>query len=79
MTLESTGTTLRVDDTLAPDAPVIAWPSAALAHLVTGYRSAELLAVIHHAVIPERALMLLQVLFPTGWRLSRNESWTYRV
>ncbi len=78
MTLESTGTTLRVDDTLAPDAPVIAWP-AALAHLVTGYRSAELLAVIHHAVIHERALMLLQALFPTGWRLSRNESWTYRV
>ncbi len=79
VTLESTGTTVRVGDTLAPGVPVVAWPSAALAHLVTGYRSAEMLAVIHHTVIPERALALLQALFPPGWRLSRNESWTYNT
>ena len=77
LTLESTGTTVRVVDTLAPDAPVIRWPSAALAQLVTGYCSAELLAVIHDTAIPECALALLQALFPPGWRLSRNESWTY--
>lgn len=79
LTLESTGKAAHVADTLALDAPVIAWPSAALVHLVTGYRSAEMLAVIHDTAIPERALALLQTLFPPGWRLSRNESWTYRV
>jgi len=79
VTLESTGTTVRVVDTLAPDIPVIRWPPAALAQLVTGYRSAEMLAVIHSTAIPARALALLQTLFPPGWRLSRNESWTYKV
>lgn len=79
VTLESTGTTVRVGDTLAPDVPVIVWPSTALAHLVTGYRSAEMLALIHDTTIPERALALLQALFPPGWRLSRNESWTYKT
>jgi predicted N-acetyltransferase YhbS len=78
LTLESTGKTAHIADTLAPDAPVIAWPSAALAQLVTGYRSVEMLSVIHNTALPERALMLLQALFPPGWRLSRNESWTYR-
>ena len=77
--LESTGTTVHVTDTLAPDVPVIRWPSAALAQLVTGYRSAEMLAVIHDTAIPERALALLRALFPPGWRLSRNESWTYKA
>jgi len=37
-----------------------------------------MLAIIHDTTIPERALALLQALFPPGWRLSRNESWTYR-
>ncbi len=77
--LESTGTAVPVTTTLAPDIPVIAWPSAALAHLVTGYRSAEMLAVIHHTAISERALALLQALFSPGWRLSRNESWIYKT
>ena len=79
LTLESTGTTVHVADTLASDVPVIHWPSAALAQLVTGYRSAEMLAVIHDTSIPEQALALLQTLFPPGWRLSRNESWTYKA
>jgi predicted N-acetyltransferase YhbS len=78
VTLESTGTAVRVINMLASNAPVIGWPSAALAQLVTGYRSADMLAVIHNTVIPESSLTLLRVLFPPGWRLSRNESWTYR-
>ncbi len=79
LTLESTGTTVRVADMLMPNTPVIRWPSAALAQLVTGYRSADMLAVIHDVTIPESALALLQTLFSSGWRLSRNESWTYRA
>jgi predicted N-acetyltransferase YhbS len=78
LTLESTGKTVRVADALASEVPVIRWPSAALAQLVTGYRSVDVLAAIHNTAIPERVLALLRVLFPSGWRLSRNESWTYR-
>lgn len=79
LTLESTGKAIRVTDRLAPDSPIIRWPSAALAQLVTGYRDAASLAVIHNVHIPADALALLDALFPPGWRLSRNESWTYKV
>jgi hypothetical protein len=74
VTLESNGTTVRVVDALVPDSPVIHWPSAALAQLVTGYRSVDMLTAIHNTAIPERALVLLRALFSPGWRLSRNES-----
>ncbi len=76
--LESTGDGVQVTDTLALAVPVIQWPSAALAQLVTGYRDATTLAVIYNTRVPADALALLGALFPPGWRLSRNESWTYR-
>jgi predicted N-acetyltransferase YhbS len=77
VTLESTGTTVQVADALAPNTPVIRWPSATLAQLVTGYRDAATLAVIYNTHIPTGALALLDALFLPGWRLSRNESWMY--
>lgn len=77
--LESTGEDVRATDTLTRTAPVIHWPSAALAQLVAGYCDAATLAVIHNTPIPADALALLDALFPPGWRLSRNESWTYKV
>ncbi|MBN2390832.1 MAG: GNAT family N-acetyltransferase [Anaerolineae bacterium] len=79
VTLESTETLVRIADTLTPNVPFIRWPSAALAQLVTGYRDAAALAVIHNVQIPADALALLDALFPSVWRLSRNESWTYKV
>ncbi|MFN2109640.1 MAG: hypothetical protein ACK2UI_08270, partial [Anaerolineae bacterium] len=74
-----TGTAVRVADALAPDIPVIRWPSAALAQLVTGYRETAALALIHNTHLSADVVALLNALFPPGWRLSRNESWTYKV
>jgi hypothetical protein len=48
-----------------------------LAQLVTGYRSAETLALIHGLELPPEAQALLSALFPPCWRFSRNESWTF--
>jgi predicted N-acetyltransferase YhbS len=79
LTLESTGTAVRVADALAPDIPVIRWPSAALAQLVTGYRETAALALIHNTHLSADVVALLNALFPPGWRLSRNESWTYKI
>jgi hypothetical protein len=64
---------------IEPGAPIIHWPSSALAQMVTGYRSAEMLGVLHDIEIPPEALTLLQALFPRRWRFSRNESWVFRT
>jgi hypothetical protein len=79
VTLASTGTEIRITAATPTETPTIRWPSAALAQIVTGYRSAAVLDVIHNTVLPDSTLALLDALFPTGWRLSRNESWTYKV
>jgi hypothetical protein len=62
---------------LEPGAPVLSWPSSALAQLATGYRSAETLALLHDIELPPEAQAFLSALFPTCWRFSRNESWTF--
>ena len=41
-------------------------------------RYAEMLGMLHGIKMPPRALALLQALFPRRWRLSRNESWTFK-
>jgi predicted N-acetyltransferase YhbS len=56
----------------------VRWPSAALAQLVTGYASARVLAAQHDLLLSAGACALLEALFPTAWRFSRNESWTYK-
>lgn len=61
---------------IAPGERALQWPSSALAQLVTGYRSAETLALLHDLELPPEAQALLSALFPTCWRFSRNESWT---
>jgi hypothetical protein len=58
---------------------VIHWPSSALAQLVTGYRSAEMLGALLGIKTPPEALALLEALFPRRWRFSRDESWVFRV
>jgi len=63
---------------IAPGERALHWPSSALAQLVTGYRSAETLALLHGLELPPEAQALLSALFPTCWRFSRNESWTFR-
>lgn len=77
--LASAGTRIQLADTIPQDAHIIRWPSAALAQIVTGYRSAAVLDAIHGTALPESALALLDALFPVGWRLSRNESWMYKA
>ena len=59
------------------EADTASWPSSALAQLVTGYRSAEVLDAMLNSGLPDEAIRLLDALFPRTWRLSRNESWTY--
>jgi hypothetical protein len=63
---------------LQPGAPVLHWPSAALAQLVTGYRSPEALALLHGLSLPPEAQAFLAAIFPVCWRFSRNESWTFQ-
>jgi len=61
-----------------PLAERIRWPSAALAQLVTGYRPAEVLAMVHGTPLSPEAREALGMLFPPRWRFSRNESWVFR-
>jgi len=61
-----------------PGAAQLKWPSSALAQLVTGYRSVEVLSAIHNTPLSVEAMTLPEVLFPRRWRFSRNESWTFK-
>jgi hypothetical protein len=79
MTLVSQGNAVSAREDILPDTPVLRWSSSALVQLVTGYRSAEMLAVLHDTVLPPQALALLRTLFPRRWRFSRNESWVFRT
>jgi GNAT superfamily N-acetyltransferase len=79
VTLISQGRRVTAQEGIEPGVPVIHWPSSALAQLVTGYRSAEMLGVLHDAEMPPEALALLRALFPRQWRFSRNESWVFRA
>ena len=56
---------------------LVAGAAAALAQLVTGYRSADTLCEVHGTPLVPESTALLAALFPRRWRLSRNESWTY--
>lgn len=76
--IESLGKDVAVSEEVKPGAVRVKWPSSALAQLVTGYRSVGLLSAIHSTPLPVEAMGLLEILFPRRWRLSRNESWTYR-
>lgn len=62
-----------------PLAERVRWPSAALAQLVTGYRPAEVLALLHGTPLSPEACEVLGSLFPPRWRFSRNESWVYQA
>ena len=87
--IDNSGSELRIGT--AQDTPVdciLRWPATALAQLVTGYRSAATLNIIHGGPLPSgqlpsppartaQAIELLDVLFPACWRFSRNESWVY--
>lgn len=77
VTIETRSGGLMVHRGVKSDGVLVRWPSSALAHLVTGYRSVEVLDVLHQTSLPARARAFLSVLFPTRWRLSRNESWTF--
>jgi hypothetical protein len=78
VSIESSEYGVVVSDEIRPGATTVDWPSSALAQLVTGYRSALNLCAIHELSLPAESLLLLQELFPSQWRLSRNESWTYK-
>ncbi len=78
VTIKSAGGRVTVSDGDVPDAVRVAWPSAALAQLVTGYRSIEMLCAVHDTEFSAEAMALLGELFPPRWRFSRNESWTYK-
>jgi GNAT superfamily N-acetyltransferase len=75
----SDGRNVLVQDEVAAGDVQVKWPASALAQLVTGYRSAELLNTLNETGLPDDALALLAALFPSCWRLSRNESWTFSI
>ena len=77
-TIESGDRGVQVTEGLSPEAVRVAWPSSALAQLVTGYRSASVLSAIYNTTLSTEIGDLLEALFPKRWRFSRNESWTYR-
>ena len=77
-TIENVGGDVTVSDGVKPDAVRVEWPFSALAQLVTGYQPAEVLSVIHNTPLPAETMAFLGTLFPQGWRLSRNESWTFK-
>jgi Acetyltransferase (GNAT) domain len=76
--IESLERGIVVSDEMKPGAIMVNWPSSALAQLVIGYRTAQALCAIHNISLPVGSLSLLQALFPGQWRLSRNESWTFK-
>jgi len=61
------------------DAAWVIWPAVAIGQLITGYRSAAELCALHRTKLPEPIMSLLDLLFPSVWRFSRNENWTYRA
>ncbi|MCL5995327.1 MAG: GNAT family N-acetyltransferase [Chloroflexi bacterium] len=77
-TLQCGAGRLAVQQGMPGDALTVRWPSAALAQLITGYQSADSLAQRYNTTLPPPALALLNQLFPRYWRLSRNESWTFK-
>jgi hypothetical protein len=79
VTIACDGARASVSEGIQSGAYRVAWPSSALAQLVTGYRCAETLGAIYGSSCPEGGLALLRALFPRRWRFSRNESWTFRA
>ncbi len=61
------------------EAAWVIWPSVAIGQLITGYRSVAELCALHRTKLPEPIMSLLDLLFPSVWRFSRNENWTYRA
>ena len=57
----------------------IRWQSGAMVQLATGYQPLEVLNVVQGTSISEEAMCLLNALFQSQWRFSRNESWTYNA
>jgi hypothetical protein len=77
-TIRSTEKGVSVTEGRKRGAPHIAWPPSAVAQLAVGYQSAQILTAIHDAPpVDEETAALLDALFPTTWRFSRNESWLY--
>ncbi len=79
VTLTARGGRVTVTPGHGEGVPALRWPSSALAQLVTGFRGAQILAVLHDTPASDEALAFLDALFPRRWRLSRNEGWVYRA
>lgn len=73
----SVGDDLEATEDAPANGTKVKWPSSAIAQLVTGYRSADILSAIHSTPLSTEAIAFLDLLFPRTWRFSRNESWTY--
>jgi predicted N-acetyltransferase YhbS len=70
---------ITVSPVVKRGAHLVRWPSGALAQLVTGYQSADVLAAVQGTPLSPDALQLLSILFPQHWRFSRNESWVFTI
>lgn len=79
VTLGTTPQGLFVEDGAVAGVPQVRWPATALGHLITGFKSAGEIAAQYGTPLPQAVIAMLNHLFPRRWRLSRNESWTYRA
>lgn len=79
VTLNNTARSVQVRSGIAENTFTLDWPASAVAQLVTGYQSAKTLSMIYNTPLPDTVFALLNALFPKTWRLSRNESWTYKA
>ena len=77
-TLGSWSQCVHVSRESRPEAIDVHWPTSALAQLVTGYQPIETLCVKYDTQLKDEERSLSNSLFPPVWRLSRNESWTYK-
>jgi hypothetical protein len=78
VTIESSKGRLTVSDRIRLHSEILKIPSSALAQLVIGYLSAEILCAIHNINLSSKTLALLKALFPPQWRFTRNEGWVFR-
>lgn len=62
-----------------PGSQRVHWSASILGQIITGFLSVEKACLLSGTSLPIDTRIFLDRLFPPCWRLSRNESWTYKI
>jgi hypothetical protein len=73
--LVSDGRAVSVTAERSPEMAALGWTSGDVAQLATGFRPAAITAAIRRTPLTPACQGLLEAVFPSGWRFSRNASW----